>query len=98
MEVTAFWWLMLVILVGAIIVISIQLSLVVAAARRVDEQTAALWTAAKQIAGNTVSIWTLEKVNRQLCRILDTTRSLEHIAASIDGKLHVLAGRGNGRG
>ncbi|GIV97352.1 MAG: hypothetical protein KatS3mg057_2009 [Herpetosiphonaceae bacterium] len=98
MKATTFWWLMLAIALAVVGVVAGLLGLIIRAAQRVDEHAAAIWVAGKQIAGNTVSIWMLEKTNEQVARMLESTRSLERTAASIDEKLHGLAVASRERG
>ena len=87
------WWLSLGIFAAVVGVVAGLLGLIIGAAKSIDRHAEAIWVAGKQIAGNTVSIWMLEKTNAQLESMVDTVRSLERTAASIDEKLGGLAGR-----
>ncbi len=74
-----------------IVIVATLLIMLIAAARRVDKHAADIWQAGKQIAGNTVSIWMLNTTNKVAGEILETAGSINSRAASIDGKISMLA-------
>lgn len=87
------WWLSLGIFTIVVVVVAVLLGLIIAAAKSIDQNAAAIWVVGKQIAGNTVSIWMLEKTNEHVASMRDAARSLDRTAASMEEKLRVLAGR-----
>ena len=74
-----------------ILIVAALLIMLIAAARRVDKHAGLIWEAGKQIAGNTVSIWMLNTTNKVAGEILETAGSINSRAASIDGKISMLA-------
>lgn len=98
MDVIGLWWLSLGIFAVVVVVVAVLLGLIIAAAKSIDRHAATIWLTGKQIAGNTVSIWILEKTNEHVTEMMDSCRSLERTAASIDERLRAMAGGGRGRG
>ena len=81
-----------------IVIVAALLVMLIAAARRVDKHAGLIWEAGKHIAGNTVSIWMLGTTNKVAGDILETARSIDKRAESIDNTIAALAGAlGRGR-
>lgn len=91
MDIIELWWLGLAIFALVVVVVAVLLGLIIAAAKRIDRHAAAIWVAGKQIAGNTVSIWMLEKTNRQLETLADSSRAMEQSASAMTEALQALA-------
>lgn len=91
MDIIELWWLGLAIFAAVVVVVAVLLGLIIAAAKRIDRHAAAIWVAGKQIAGNTVSIWMLEKTNRQLETLADSSRAMEQSASAMTEALQALA-------
>lgn len=91
MDIIELWWLGLAIFALVVVVVAVLLGLIIAAAKRIDRHAAAIWVAGKQIAGNTVPIWMLEKTNRQLETLADSSRAMEQSASAMTEALQALA-------
>lgn len=78
---------------GAIVVVlvAVLLIMIIVAANRIDKHASAIWEVGKKIAGNTVSIWMLEKTNTVASDILQTAKSIDAKAKSIDGTIAALS-------
>ena len=98
MDTMTLWTYSLVAGAVVIVIVAALLVMLIAAARRVDKHAAAIWEAGKHIAGNTVSIWMLGTTNKVAGDILETARSIDKRAESIDNTIAALAGApGRGR-
>ncbi len=91
MDTMTIWTYSLVVGAVVILIVATLLIMLIAAARRVDKHAADIWQAGKNIAGNTVSIWMLNTTNKVAGEILETAGAINSRAASIDGKLSMLA-------
>src|SRR5919202_3435364 len=92
MDTMTLWTYSLVAGAVVIVIVAVLLVMLIAAARRVDKHAALIWEAGKHIAGNTVSIWMLGTTNKVAGDILETAKSINSKAESIDNTMGALAG------
>jgi hypothetical protein len=97
MGVIELWWLSLAIAAVVVVVVAVLLGLIIATAKSIDRNAAAIWTVGKNIAGNTVSIWILEQIDDKIKKMGDSATSLVETAGSIDEKLRFLLSSSPGR-
>ncbi len=74
-----------------ILIVALLLMAIIRAAKRIDHHAAKIWETGKNIAGNTAAIWMLEKTNSIAGQMLESARSIESRAKSIDDTISALA-------
>ncbi len=57
------WWLALLVLGVAIVVVAVLLGLILATLKTIDRRADGIWMEGKQTTGNTAAIWMLEQTN-----------------------------------
>ncbi len=78
------WWISLGIGVVVIVVVAILLTLIVRAARQINETAGDIWIVGQRIANNTVHIPLLQRTNQIVDGILERASSIDGAAARIE--------------
>ncbi len=81
------WWLALLVLGLAIVVVAVLLGLILATLKTIDRRADGIWMEGKQTTGNTAAIWMLEQTNAHLARMSRDVPALQHRAEAIDAGL-----------
>ncbi len=63
------WWLALLVLGLAIVVVAVLLGLILATLKTIDRRADGIWMEGKQTTGNTSAIWMLEQTNAHVARM-----------------------------
>ena len=91
-QIVRLWWTTLGIGAAVVGAVALLLTLILAAAERIDRHASAIWQTGTTIARNTAAIWMLKETNETARQILAGAAAIAETAESIDRHLASLPG------